>query len=125
MAMDDVCEVGKAEDARYEATLAADVSTLARLLHDDLVYGHSTGSVDSKATYLDALENGNLTYHRIEQHERRVMVRDAVALVFSRMVMDVTVNGAFHNLTNRTLGVWQRSDQSWRLLASHSTPLGS
>lgn len=124
MTRDDVCEVGKAEDARYEATLAADVSTLARLLHDDLVYGHSTGAVDGKATYLDAVECGNLIYHRIEQHERSIMVRGAVALVFSRMVMDVTVNGAFHNLANRTLGVWQLSDQSWRLLASHSTPLG-
>lgn len=113
----------EADDARYEATLAADLDTLGRLLHEDLVYGHSTGSVDSKASYLNAIESGGLIYHRLDRRNRRVMKRGATALIFCTLTMDVTVNGALRHLTNKTLSVWEKSGLGWQLLASHSTPL--
>ncbi|BBD39629.1 hypothetical protein Amn_45090 [Aminobacter sp. Y103A] len=115
--------VEAADDARYSATLAADLETLNTLLHDDLVYGHSTGSADSKVSYVDAIRTGALTYHRIDRNNRMVLDRGQFALVFCTIAMDVTVRGELRNLTNQTVAVWERTSSVWRLLASHSTPL--
>jgi hypothetical protein len=38
------------EDERYAAMIASDVEALGRLLSDRLVYSHSTGDHDSKAS---------------------------------------------------------------------------
>ena len=41
------------ESRRYRAMCEADVTTLEELLGDSLVYTHSYGGADSKASYLD------------------------------------------------------------------------
>lgn len=39
----DIADIERLEDRRYAAMLDADTTALAPLLHDDLVYMHSTG----------------------------------------------------------------------------------
>lgn len=39
---------------------AGEVGALGRLLHDDLVYTHSSGDTDTKAGFLERLESGSL-----------------------------------------------------------------
>jgi hypothetical protein len=47
--------IRKLEDQRYRAMCEADAVTLDKLLADSLVYTHSYGGADSKATYLDGV----------------------------------------------------------------------
>lgn len=112
------------EDRRYAAVLAADIATLEGLLHDDLVYGHSTGTRDSKATYIEALRVGTLKYHSIERTNRVFLERENFTLVFCTIDMSVTVEGMLKSLKNNTIAVWENSpERGWGLLASHSTPI--
>ena len=46
------------EDRRCAAMTGADADALAAMLHDDLVYTHSSGVVDDKASYLGAIRSG-------------------------------------------------------------------
>ena len=45
--------VQQLEDARYAAMVSKDIETLDRLLDDKLIYMHSTGLADTKASYID------------------------------------------------------------------------
>ena len=63
-------EIAALEDARYTAMLKGDVATLERLLHPVLVYMHSSGVADSKASYISGLRDGVLNYQHIERADQ-------------------------------------------------------
>ena len=50
--MADAKEILALEERRYAAMLAADMGALEPLVHEDLVYTHSSGVVDGKASWL-------------------------------------------------------------------------
>jgi len=111
------------EDRRYQAVLVADTQALGELLDESLVYTHSTGTVDGKASYLAAIAGGGLFYRKIERSEISLLVRDRTAFVFCRIAMDIVVGGTPKLLDNRMTSVWVPHQAGWRLLVAHSTPL--
>jgi hypothetical protein len=50
------------ERRRVAASLERRIDDLADLLHDDFVFVHSSGRVDSRADYLSVLSSGAHTY---------------------------------------------------------------
>jgi ketosteroid isomerase-like protein len=113
-------EIVLLEDERYAAMLAKDVATLERLLDDDLVYMHSSGVADSKASYLAGLREGVWDYLKIGRSEQSVKVSGDTALVFNRLAISIKVRGVQKELDNRALAVWVRRGGAWRLLALQS-----
>lgn len=113
-------EIVLLEDERYAAMLAKDVATLERLLDDDLVYMHSSGVADSKASYLAGLRDGVWDYLKIGRSEQSVKVSGEAALVFNRLAISIKVRGVPKELDNRALAVWVRRGATWRLLALQS-----
>ena len=53
-----VSDIERLEDERYDAMLSKNVTALDRLLHEDLLYVHSSGVADSKGSYLAGLRDG-------------------------------------------------------------------
>lgn len=119
----DVIDIVRLEDERYAAMVAKDVDALARLLHDDLVYMHSSGVADSKASYIAGIRDGVWDYRKIERGDQTVKTRAGIALVFNRLMIDIAVRGVAKLLNNRALGVWVRDGSSWRLIAVQSGPI--
>ncbi len=116
----DIAEIERLEDRRYAAMLAADTLALAPLLHDDLVYMHSTGGRDTKASYLAALGNGTAVYRKVTRDDQTVLVHNDMALVFNRLEADVEIRGKAHRLDNRLLAVWARDGSTWRMIGLQS-----
>ncbi len=116
----DAAAIRKLEDERYAAMLHRDVATLDRLLHDDLVYVHSNGAADMKATYVAGLRDGVLEYRRIERSDVTVKVYPHAALVFSRNSMSVTVRGQAREVEARMLAVWTRLGETWQVIGVQS-----
>lgn len=115
--------VRRLDEERYGAMIAADLAGLDRLLDPDLVYTHSTGDADTKASYLDSLRSGVWKYRGITRSDESVVVREGAVLVFNRVRIDILIRGTPKLLDNRMLAVWVPSpDGAWRLLAVHSTP---
>lgn len=108
------------EDERYAAMLGKDVAALERLLHSDLVYMHSSGVADSKASYIEGLGNGTWDYRRIDRSDQTVRVHGALGLVFSRISISVVIRGVPRELDNRALAVWVDDGGTWKLLALQS-----
>jgi ketosteroid isomerase-like protein len=118
----DVAEQIRALEARrYQALTDGDVAALDELFAADMVYTHSDATPDSKQGFLDKLRGGRLKYGAIDHPESSIVVHDDVALVFADMRGEVQVDGATRVLNNRSLAVWVRENESWRLLAFQAT----
>lgn len=116
----DIAAIEDLEDRRYAAMLVADLETLDALLHDDLIYAHSTGGMDSKAVYLAALRDKVTIYQHVERAEQTVSVTGDIGLVFNHIRIDARHKGADLHLDNLMCAVWLREAGAWRLLAIHS-----
>jgi Domain of unknown function (DUF4440) len=110
------------EEQRYSAMLGADVATLERLLDESVTYTHSSGVIDNKTSYIAGLRDKIAIYKHIKREHERVVIRGATALVFCRLRMDLTVNGAPRHVNSNALAVWSFDGPEPRLLAVHSSP---
>lgn len=120
MEVDDILRL---EDERYAAVLSKDIDVLERLLHSDLVYMHSNGVADSKASYIGGVRDGVWDYKNVERSDQTVKAHSGFALVFNRLVIDIAVRGVERHLNNRALAVWAPEGSSWRLIAMQSGPI--
>ncbi len=121
----DVMNVGRVrelEEQRYRAMLSADLATLQQLLDDGLTYTHSSGVIDTKASYLAGVRDKVWEYTHISRENERVVVRGNCALVFCRLRIDVSVRGTPKKVDSNALAVWVQDGQQCRLLAVHSSP---
>jgi len=116
-------EIMALEDRRYAAMRAGDVAALRELLADDLVYTHSFGERDSKASYLDKVANGIFRYGEIRRSEEKVLIHGDSATVVGRMAADVHVADTLRRLDNRFLAIWVKIDGRWQFLAYQPTPM--
>jgi ketosteroid isomerase-like protein len=113
-------QVQQLEDARFAAMVGKDVETLDRLLDDKLIYMHSTGVADTKASYLEGLGTGVWDYQSVDRADQRIQVDGNVALVFCKMSIRLITRGVFRAFDSRALAVWVRKPDGWRLLAVQS-----
>ena len=111
------------EARRYAAMTGHDLATLAELLHDELIYTHSSGVVDTKASYLEALGSGRLRYRSAACSDITVRLLGTSALVAGRSAIEVVVNGTQKSLTLRFLAVWTETAAGWRFIAWQSAAL--
>lgn len=118
----DEAAVRTAEARRYRAMVQNDLATLADLLDDDLVYTHSHGGVDDKASFLAALQSGALRYVKIEIHDTVVHAWGSAAVVTGAVTLQVQVGGRRVIAPSRFTAVYrQRDGGPWRLAAWQST----
>ena len=110
-----------ADDERVGATIAADRARLTDILADDLRYAHSTGSVDTKNSLVDALTSGRTKYNSIRYEERSFEVPiPGIALMTGRALVKVsTPDGDIESLLS-FLAVWQETNGKWRFRAWQS-----
>lgn len=107
------------EQRRFQAMVAADTAALDQLLDDDMVYTHSAGNVDTKASLVESITTRR-QYARIEpsQQEFRLFGDTAVATGQVRIELN---GGRILNL--RFTDVWVKRGDAWKMVAWQSTPL--
>jgi ketosteroid isomerase-like protein len=112
--------ISQLEDQRYSAMQRKDVAKLSELLSDDLRYIHSSGDIDTKTSYLDGLEHDVWTYGAITRSDQTIRATPSVALVFSRLQVDLVARGEPKKLDNLALAVWAFENSRWQLVAVQS-----
>lgn len=113
--------VEAAELRRFEVMTGKDYAALASILADDLVYTHSSAAVDSKASYLESLTSGRVTYKVIKPSNLQVRVFVDMAVIHGEAAMEVDANGQQIVNTLRFTDVWARRDGRWQMVAWQST----
>jgi ketosteroid isomerase-like protein len=111
------------EDRRYRAMCEADAATLDQLLADTLVYTHSYGGADSKASYLDGIRAKKWVYRRIERPKEDIQVHGDCAVITGQVRIELLADGKPKTLNSAYTNVWIKGAKGWQMVAWQSTPL--
>jgi ketosteroid isomerase-like protein len=111
------------EDQRFRAMCEADAATLEKLLADSLVYTHSYGGSDSKASYLDGIRSKRWQYRKIERPKENIQVHGDCAVVTGQVRIELLSDGKPKTLNSAYTNVWIKGPKGWQMVAWQSTPL--
>lgn len=111
------------EEERFAAMIARDFPRLQLLVHDELMYTHSSGVVDGKATWLDSMKSGRVKYKKAQCTERKVRMYGDTALITGRAQIEAEIGGEPKTLKLLFLNAWTKTPQGWKFVAWQSTPM--
>ncbi|MFT3827241.1 MAG: nuclear transport factor 2 family protein [Chitinophagaceae bacterium] len=113
---DEVAVTAAVETLR-KAMVDADKATLEKITLADLSYGHSSGKLEDKATFIDNIVTGKSDFVTIELTEQTVKVTGNTAIVRHKLAADTNDSGKPGNVKLYILLVWQKDKGQWKLLA--------
>jgi uncharacterized protein DUF4440 len=94
------------------------------LTADELSYGHSSGRLENKAEFVEAIASGKSGFSAIELTDQSVNVVDKIALV--RHVFNGTrrnASGDAAKMKLSVLTVWLQRQEQWKMLARQAAKL--
>jgi ketosteroid isomerase-like protein len=86
-------EILSLEDKRFGAMIARDFKALEAMVHGDLLYTHSSGVTDTKASWLQSMHSGRTKYKSVNCTDRKVRVIGDVALITGRAAIEAEIGG--------------------------------
>lgn len=111
------------ESRRARAVMERDLATVDAVLAEGLLYCHSTGLIEGKATYLAKLAEGTATYHVFRSDvDHAAQPAPDLLIATGRLHLDATVGGVLHEVRGRFLTVWRHDGQDWRMEALQGVP---
>jgi ketosteroid isomerase-like protein len=113
------------EDRRYRAMCEADAKALDELLADSLVYTHSYGGADSKASYLEGIRGKKWVYRKVERPKENIQVHGDCAVVTGQVRIELMAEGKPKTLNSAYTNVWIKGPKGWQMVAWQSTPLAA
>lgn len=106
-----------------KALVDPDKSVLDKLAADELSYGHSSGMVQDKAEFIEALTSGKSDFVTIELTEQTVKVVGNTAIVRHHFSATTNDGGKPGAVKLSILLVWQKQKGQWRLLARQAVKI--
>ena len=109
--------VAAAVEQLRQAMIDADQSKLESLVSDQLSYGHSSGVIDDKKTFVDKIVTGKSDFVSIDLSEQTITVSDKTAIVRHLFKAKTNDGGKPGEVQLRIMLVWQKQKGGWKLLA--------
>lgn len=105
--------VADAVDQLTEALLSGDRASLTSIAADELTYGHSSGTIENKTAFVEAVASGKTDFTKIDISDQAISIVGKIALVRHKMAADL---GSVH-IDLGILTVWAKQKGGWKLLA--------
>lgn len=90
---------------------------LEKLLVDSLTYGHSSGKIDTKQTFVESLTSGKSDFERIEITDQSVQVYKNTGIIRHNLSAVTNDGGKPGTVKLHVLTAWVKKGNKW-LLAS-------
>ena len=116
-------EILALEEARRNAMLQSAVAMLEKLVSEVMIYTHSSGGKDTKASWLGKLTAGSLRYENLVFSDLKVTVVNDTGLLTGRMNATAIHSGKPSIVDSLYLAVWVRQPTGWQLVAAQGTPV--
>jgi hypothetical protein len=105
------------------ALLNQDSMSLKRLLHNNLVYGHSNGWMETKRELISDLFNGKISYKKITPGHKEMMVDGNTVAARMDADIDAEMEGKVLSFKLKILQVWVWKNKHWELFARQSVKI--
>lgn len=100
-----------------------DQAKLASLASDELSYGHSSGKIEDKKAFIEALTSGSSDFKTIDLTEQTVTIVDNTALVRHKLMAETANDGKPATAHLSVLLVWVKQKGSWKLVARQAVKI--
>jgi len=108
---------------RMTAMAQKDITTLNRVLSDDLIYTHSSARLDTKQSLIGNMESGSAVYTAVEPSDVKAQdLGDTVVLTGSCRI-SVMSQGRPNSFSVRFTDVYANKGGKWQMVAWQSTRL--
>ena len=108
---------------RMTAMAQKDITTLNRVLSDDLIYTHSSARLDTKQSLIGNMESGSAVYTAVEPSDVKAQdLGDTVVLTGSCRI-SVMSQGRPNSFSVRFTDVYANKGGQWQMVAWQSTRL--
>lgn len=114
---DDVDRVSKKVEALRLAMIDGDAKALRALSAPQLTYGHSSGTMEDQAAFIEKLASGKSDFVTMDLSEQTITISGDTALVRHKLVADIKDGGVPNTINLGVLLVWQKQGGEWKLLA--------
>ncbi|MTH16921.1 nuclear transport factor 2 family protein [Flavobacterium sp. LC2016-01] len=101
----------------------ADVSTLEKLLHDDLLFNLPDGNTITKDFDLESYRSGKMKVVSLEASDQIINIIDDVAVVTVVVSLKATYDNAAINGVFKYIRVWKQFDENLKVIAGSCIPL--
>jgi hypothetical protein len=119
----DEVALGKAVETLRAAMLAADKAQLLALASDQLSYGHSSGKLENKAQYADAIASKKSVFKTLEFKDQTIAITGSTAIVRNTFTSDVESEGKVNPVKVGVMQIWQKEGEAWKLFARQAFKL--
>jgi hypothetical protein len=107
-----------------KAMLDGEKSSLDKIAAPELTYGHSSGTIEDKAAFIDALVSGRNDFVTIDLSEQSIkLVGNNLALVRHKLKAETNNGGTPGTANIGILLVFQKQQGQWKLLARQAFKL--
>lgn len=109
--------VAAAVETLRKAMIDGDQKALEAIAADQLSYGHSSGNVEDKKTFVSTLTSGKSDFVTINLTDQTITVSGETAIVRHKLDATTNDNGKPGTVSLSILTVWQKQKGKWVMLA--------
>ncbi|MEM6844316.1 MAG: nuclear transport factor 2 family protein [Bacteroidota bacterium] len=115
--------IADAVETLRTAMVDANEAILKEITLDELTYGHSSGLLENKSEFVEALVSGKSDFKNMDLSNQTITVVDETALVRHELKANVVDSGNPASIHLGVLLVWQKQKNDWKLLARQAYKL--
>ena len=112
-----------AVDQLKNAMVSGDRGALEEIAAADLSYGHSSGKLEDKATFVETIAGGKSDFVSIELKNQMVKITGKTAIVRHELHAKTNDGGKPGEVHLGIMLVWQQQGKDWKLLARQAYKL--
>ncbi len=99
------------------AMVSGERKALTDIAAEELSYGHSSGTIEDKAKFVEAIASGKSDFTKIDLTEQTIKIVGKTAIVRHKLSGETMDNGKAGTIKLFVLLIWQKQGGKWKLLA--------
>jgi hypothetical protein len=116
-------QVAVAVQTLTKAMIDGDKTALENIASDALTYGHSSGKIQDKAAFVDAIASGQSDFVTIDLTDQTILIKDETAIVRHKFLAQTNDAGKPGNANIGVMLVWVKEKGNWKLLGRQAYKL--
>ena len=116
-------QVVAAVETLTKAMIDGNKTALENISSNELSYGHSSGKIQDKAAFVDAIVSGQSDFVTINLTDQTIVVKDKTAIVRHKFSAQTNDGGKPGNVNLGVMLVWVKEKGGWKLLGRQAFKL--
>lgn len=106
-----------------QAMIDADKTTLEKILHEELSYGHSSGLIETKAMLIESLISNNSDFKTMDLTDQTIKIVGKNAIIRHKIFAETSNKGVASTTKLNVLLVFTKVKGNWVLLARQAAKI--